>query len=170
MVVAGAVLVACGDDGGTSGSCDDQLVAGDLVITEVFADFAAAPGGSGMDEGNEWFEIHNTSSRPLDLTGLTLEHSRGDGTMPNAATLDPITIAPGDYIVLGNVLGDLAPAWVDAGYADRLADLTTRAPVGSPCAAARPRSTRRSTPRSPPASRASSMAAPRPTTPSTTAS
>ena len=118
-----AVLVACGDDGGASGTCDDRLIAGDLVITEVFADFAAAPGGSGMDEGNEWFEVHNTSNRPLDLTGLTLEHSRGDGTMPNAATLDPITIAPGDYIVLGNVLGDLAPAWVDAGYADRLADL-----------------------------------------------
>jgi len=121
-LLVAAVLVACGDDG-TSGTCDDRLLAGDLVITEVFADFAAAPGGSGMDEANEWFEIHNTSNRPLDLTGLTLEHSRGDGTMPNEATLDPITIAPGDYLVLGNVLSDLAPAWVDAGYADRLGDL-----------------------------------------------
>ncbi len=123
MVVAGAALVACGDDGGTSGSCDDQLVAGDLVITEVFADFAAAPGGSGVDEGNEWFEIHNTSSRPLDLTGLTLEHSRGDNTMANDTTLAPITIAPGDYLVIGNVLPDLTPEWVDTGYADRLGDL-----------------------------------------------
>ena len=121
-LLVAAVLVACGDDG-ASGTCDDRLLAGDLVITEVFADFAAAPGGSGVDEGNEWFEVHNTSSRPLDLTGLTVEHSRGDGMMGTQATLDPITIAPGDYLVLGNVLSDLAPAWVDAGYADRLGDL-----------------------------------------------
>jgi hypothetical protein len=121
-LLVAVVLVACGDDG-TSGTCDDRLLAGDLVITEVFADFAAAPGGSGVDEGNEWFEIHNTSSRPLDLTGLTLEHSRGDGSMGKQGTLTPITIAPGDYLVLGNVLADLAPAWVDAGYADRLGDL-----------------------------------------------
>ncbi len=122
-LVVVAVLAACGDDGGASGTCDDRLLAGDLVITEVFADFAATPGGSGVDEANEWFEIHNTSNRPLDLTGLTLEHSRGDGTMPKQATLDPITIAPGDYLVLGNTLSDLAPAWVDTGYADRLGDL-----------------------------------------------
>ncbi|MBA3454227.1 MAG: lamin tail domain-containing protein, partial [Deltaproteobacteria bacterium] len=121
-LVVALVLVACGDDG-ASGTCDDRLLAGDLVITEVFADFAAAPGGSGTDEGNEWFEIHNTSSRPLDLTGLTLEHSRGDGGMAKEVTLDPVTIAPGAYLVLGNVLADLAPAWVDGGYADRLGDL-----------------------------------------------
>lgn len=123
-VLVGIVgLVACGDDGGPDGSCDDLLLPGDLVITEVFADFGAAPGGSGADEGNEWFELHNTSSRPLDLTGLVVTHSRGDGSMSHRTTLAPVTIAAGEYLVLGNVLADLTPTWVDVGYADRLGDL-----------------------------------------------
>ena len=44
-------------------------VAGDLVITEVFADYEAPPGGTGTDAGKEWFEIYNASDRPLVAQG-----------------------------------------------------------------------------------------------------
>ena len=43
-------LVACGPSGGPKGECKDSLIVGDLVITEVFADFKAASGGTGADE------------------------------------------------------------------------------------------------------------------------
>ncbi|MDX2087642.1 MAG: lamin tail domain-containing protein [Kofleriaceae bacterium] len=124
LVVALACLGACGDDGGGgNGACDDTLLPGDLVITEVFADFGGGPGGSGGDQGNEWFEIHNTGSRPLDLTGLAVVHSRSDGSMARQTELAPVTIQPGQYLVLGNSADDLRHPWMDVAYGDKLGDL-----------------------------------------------
>lgn len=94
-----------------------MLLPGDLVITEVFADY------SGTDEGNEWFEIHNTASRPLDLTGLAVVHSRSDGSMGHQVELEPVTIQPGQYLVLGNTPDDLRQPWMDVGYGSKLGDL-----------------------------------------------
>ncbi len=110
------VLVGCGDDGGGSDSCG-ALLPGDLVITEVFSD------PSGADEGGEWFEVFNASGRPVALEGISLVHSRGDGSMRRASTIGAVTIAPDDYLVFGNVLAELAPAWVDVPYANALGDL-----------------------------------------------
>jgi hypothetical protein len=115
-------LGGCGG-GGEDSSCADTLIAGDLVITEVFADADAPTGSSGADEGHEWFEVYNAGTRTLDLTGVEVVHSRGDGTMAHRHTLTPVSIAAGDYLVLGNVLPDLKPSHVDYGYADALGDL-----------------------------------------------
>ncbi|HVK84684.1 MAG TPA: hypothetical protein VM513_11285 [Kofleriaceae bacterium] len=123
LCTASVWLVGCGDDGGgATGACDDSLLPGDLVITEVFPDFGAAPGGSGTDDGNEWFELHNTSSRPLDLTGLGVVHSRTDDSMARQFEMKPVTIQPGQYLVLGNTAEDLRQPWVDVGYANGLGD------------------------------------------------
>jgi hypothetical protein len=50
VAAAGGLLgiAACGPDS-SSGACKDQLLPGDLVITEVFADYAAPTGGTGTD-------------------------------------------------------------------------------------------------------------------------
>ena len=76
--------VACGPSSGGA-SCKDTIVAGDLVITEVFADFKAPTGGTGTDAGKEWFEIYNATDRPIELEGLTLTHSRPDGSKREVA-------------------------------------------------------------------------------------
>ncbi|MBA3502087.1 MAG: lamin tail domain-containing protein [Deltaproteobacteria bacterium] len=116
-------MAACGPSD-EEGGCKDTLVAGDLIITEVFADYAAASGGTGTDEGKEWFEIYNASDRPVDLEGVTITHGRPEGgtTAPKKHAMGPITIAPGTYLTLGNSTRDLLPAYVDYGYSNALGE------------------------------------------------
>ena len=71
LLLVPVVAAGCGPDS-TGGACKDKLVAGDLVITEVFADFAAPAGGTGTDDGKEWFEIYNNADRPVSLKGMTI--------------------------------------------------------------------------------------------------
>src|SRR5664279_1727752 len=87
---------ACGPADSSTG-CKDKFVSGDLVITEVFADFQAPSGGAGTDDGKEWFEIYNNTERPLDLKGLTIVHSRPDGSKAQSHTMTEVVIAPGQY-------------------------------------------------------------------------
>jgi hypothetical protein len=119
------VVAACGPSGDDEpGACTDTaLIAGDLVISEVFADADAPAGGSGADEGKEWFEIYNNSDRPIDLEGMTITHARPDDTMPHTHVMRTATIPPNGYLVLGNTLPDIVPTWVDYGYADALGDM-----------------------------------------------
>ncbi|MDB4962401.1 MAG: Hemolysin-type calcium-binding region, partial [Myxococcales bacterium] len=118
---ASALLAACGPDAKT-GDCTDDLISGDLVITEVFADSKAPPGGSGTDEGKEWFEIYNASDRAVELAGLTITHSRPDGSRAKAHVVKDVTIAPGQFFTLGNSASDLLPAYIDYGYSADLGD------------------------------------------------
>jgi hypothetical protein len=115
LYLAAALLAACGPDD-TSGPCKDELHAGDLVITEVFADYAAPTGGTGADDGKEWFELYNNTDRPVSLQGLTVVHSKADGADPSSHTMDDITLAPGQFFTLGNSTSDLVPPYVDYGY------------------------------------------------------
>lgn len=113
LLVFGAI--GCGDDGDRS-TCA-ALLPGELVITEIMSD------PTGPDEGGEWFEIYNATDAPILLDGLTVVHSRGDGSMRRQMTLGAVTIAAGDYLVMGNVLAELKQPWVDIGYANQLGDL-----------------------------------------------
>lgn len=115
-------MVACGPSSKGEG-CADDILAGDLVITEVFADFKAPPGGAGTDEGKEWFEIYNAGDRPIELEGMTIVHSRPDGSRENLHIMDKVTIAPEQYLTLGNSVPDLLPAYIDYGYSADLGDL-----------------------------------------------
>ncbi|MDQ3364642.1 MAG: lamin tail domain-containing protein [Myxococcota bacterium] len=120
LLAVGAAGCGPEDD---EGGCRDTLVAGDLVITEVFADYAAAA-GTGTDEGKEWFEIYNAADRPVELEGLTLTHARPDGSGTRKLhIMRAITIAPGQYLTLGNSASDLLPAYVDYGYSADLGDM-----------------------------------------------
>ena len=120
--VFAAAAAACGPSS-SSGECRDSLLPGDLVITEVFADYQGPAGGSGADEGKEWFEIYNNTDRPIELGGMTVVHGRSDGSRQKRHTMRNVTIAPGQYLTLGNAIDDLLPAYVDYGYAADLGDL-----------------------------------------------
>jgi hypothetical protein len=112
------VLGACGGGGGGGGDdCVANLVAGDLVITEVMAN------PDGADEGNEYWEIFNPGSSPIDLTGVALFTSRPDGTDEDSHTMRAATIGPGQYFVVGGVLDEFKPGHVDYGYANTLGSL-----------------------------------------------
>lgn len=122
---AGAALAgaACGPDGGDDPGACAGILPGELVFTEIFADADAPPGGSGTDEGKEWFELYNTSGAPIDLEGLTLVHARPDGSREDSLTLDSVTVDGGGYLVLGNVLPEFVAGHLDYGYGTALGDL-----------------------------------------------
>ena len=118
VLVALAAWVACAPSGRSAPACAAMLRAGDLVITEVFADSAG-----GADEGKEWFELYNHTGGPVELEGLELVSSRTDGTAAQTHSMRELVIAPGQYLTLGNAAPDNAPPYVDYGYGDDLGSL-----------------------------------------------
>jgi hypothetical protein len=114
-----ATLAACGPTP-SGGRCKDRLLPGDLVITEVFADFQAPSGGT--DTGKEWFEIYNAADRPVDLGGLTISHAHA-GANPKHHTMTDLALAPGQFFTLGNATQDQIPLYIDYGYGTDLGDL-----------------------------------------------
>ena len=118
-----APLVACGPDDTTS-ACKDNLLAGDLVITEVFADYAPPTDSGGTDDGKEWLELYNNVDRPVSLKGVMVVHSKIDGSSPHTHSIDDITLAPGQFFTLGNATQDLVPPYVDYGFGADLGDFS----------------------------------------------
>ncbi|MCE9580532.1 MAG: lamin tail domain-containing protein [Deltaproteobacteria bacterium] len=121
--LASLALAACGGGGSSTVECKANLLPGDLVITEIMADYDAPAGSSGADTGKEWFEIYNASSHPIDLTGVVLTHSRPDGSSVKSHTITNGSIAPSGYLVLGDVDPSLLPAWVGYGYGAELGEM-----------------------------------------------
>jgi hypothetical protein len=114
IVLCGAA--ACSSQAATD-PCPSELRAGDLVISEVFADRAAAPGASGADDGHEWIELYDASPRAAALAGVVVTLAHADGSAPKTFTIPGGVVDSGAYVVLGDAdpAGPL-PAWVDAGY------------------------------------------------------
>ncbi len=113
----GVALCACSAVPRTPEVCEAGLVAGDLVITEVFAD------PDGADEGREWFEIYNATSAEVELSGVTVTSAKPDGSRARTHTISVAPIAASGYLVLGSALPELAPAHVGYGYRAELGDL-----------------------------------------------
>ncbi len=123
-VAIAATLAACGPTPPDATGCRAALLPGDLVITEVFADYqGAGDGATGTDTGKEWFEIYNATGAAIDLSGLTLTASRGDGSRSRTHTMREARIAPGQYFTLGSAAPGQTPAYVDYGYGADLGDL-----------------------------------------------
>jgi len=120
-----ALASGCGPGGGGDDvvPCNAGLLPGDLVITEVFAD------ATGDDDGKEWFEIYNATDSSQNLEGLVLVASKDDGTDEVTHAMTEQVIEAGGYLVLGGVLPELAPSYVDYGYG---ADLRVGASRGLP--------------------------------------
>ncbi|MFO7567092.1 MAG: lamin tail domain-containing protein [Enhygromyxa sp.] len=99
------------------GSC--ELLAGDLVISEIVADV------EGPDKGLEWFEIYNASSSPIELEGRTLVYSRADGTRRKTHTIArSLELAPGGYLTVGAMLDEITQGveHLDYGYGEDLGE------------------------------------------------
>ena len=113
-------LVACSAEPAEAGTC--ALGVGELVLTEVFAD----PGGP--DAGKEWFEIYNASDRTLALRGLTVGHSREDGSRSRVHHLRAVSLEAHGYLALGNSAPELLPAGIGYGYGADLGELLNSEP------------------------------------------
>jgi len=87
------------------------------VITEIMGN------PEGTDEGKEWFEIYNATTGAVDLKGLVLLVSNPDGTREKSHAMDSIVLDPGDYLVVGGVLPEFKPPYMDYGYAADLGSL-----------------------------------------------
>lgn len=115
-------LAACGGGGTTrTDACGANLLPGDLVITEIFANPA------GADEGNEWFEIYNATETAIDLSGMILQSAKDDGSGLKEHPIVGLGVEPGAYVVVGGVIEDARPDHVDYGYGNDLGDLRNTA-------------------------------------------
>ncbi|HEX3763253.1 MAG TPA: lamin tail domain-containing protein [Kofleriaceae bacterium] len=123
-VAIAATLAACGPTPPAALGCQAALLPGDLVITEVFADFQATAGAAGTDAGKEWFEIYNARGEAIDLTGLRITASQPDGSRANTHVVRKAGVEPGQYFTLGNAPADATPAYVDYGYGTDLGTLS----------------------------------------------
>jgi hypothetical protein len=118
-----AIASGCGPSLPSATGCQAALVPGDLVITEVFADYRASSDGDGTDTGKEWFEIYNATGAAIELAGLTLVHSRPDGSKRTTHVVSGARIASGQFFTLGDASPGQLPDYVDYGYGDDLGDL-----------------------------------------------
>ena len=122
MLAAGPlalVLAAagCGGSGSGTPSCQAQLLAGDLVITEIMAN------PQDRDEGKEWFEIYNRTASSQDLTGVRVTAARADGSGELLHVIGGANVDGGDYLVLGGMLAEVKPDYVDYTYGADLGGL-----------------------------------------------
>jgi hypothetical protein len=107
---AGALLYGAGDlgtpgepnpsctqrgsgDTGLGGAPADDIVAGELVITEIMNNPAAV-----LDTQGEWFELLNVGTRTLDLDGLQISNAAATESFVVSGTL---LVGAGQYVVLG---------------------------------------------------------------------
>ncbi|HEY1553860.1 MAG TPA: lamin tail domain-containing protein [Kofleriaceae bacterium] len=112
------VLAACrADPAPAPVACTDALAPGELVVTEVLAN------PFGADPGHEWFELYNASGRALDLAGLSIAHSRPDGSTAKTHRIAELALATGQYAALGDVDPDRLPPYLDYGYGSDLGEL-----------------------------------------------
>ena len=119
LVTLGSLVGCRGDDvtGDDGGSCD--LLAGELVITEIVANV------EGQDAGLEWFEIYNASGNTIDLEGRTLVYSKVDGSALKTHTIArSLEVPPGGYVTVGAVLDEVAQSTehLDYGYGEDLGE------------------------------------------------
>ena len=91
------------------------LSGGELVIVELMA----VPKAPNEDKFAEWFELYNSSDKPIDLNGLTI--TEFNGTQQHTINhCNPLVVAPKSVIVLGlsadtTKNGGFQPAYVYAG-------------------------------------------------------
>jgi hypothetical protein len=121
-LLAALALVGCGATPPDAHGCAAALLPGDLVITEVFADFTAPSGGS-RDAGKEWFEIYNARGEPIDLAGVAIVHSRPDGSRSNVHVIRQARIVAGQYFTLGSAAPGALPPYIDYSYGTDLGEL-----------------------------------------------
>ena len=108
--LAPALLASACANGADDDACPAGLLPGDLVISEIMAN------PPGADSQQEWFELYNASSSDINLEGLVLVSSAVDGASAKPHTMGDVTLAGGEYLVVGNMIEEVLPDHVDYGY------------------------------------------------------
>ena len=121
LVLVAAAIACGGGNPRQTDACPGGLLQGDLVITEIFGNPPST------DAGHEWIEIYNATMVAQQLNGLVLSSAKEDGTSLKDHTIGELAIDPGGYVVLGNVIEDARPDFVDYGYGEELGDLRNTA-------------------------------------------
>jgi len=97
----------------------EELVAGDLVVTEIMHNpHGLSTGGDGADSSDstgEWFEIYNAKDVAVNLRGLVLTDVDASRAQTHTISRD-VVVGAGSYVVLGNsadrsVNGDVPVAY-----------------------------------------------------------
>ena len=118
---AAALLIAgCSPSDPIAGGCRGNFVAGQLAISEIFAN------PMGEDSGKEWIEIYNTGAE-ADLSGLAVVHSRSDGMTEKRHRMASVILGAGDYLVIGTAEPGALPDYMDYGVGNDLGDLRNSA-------------------------------------------
>jgi hypothetical protein len=105
------LLVACTRDP-VDAVCPD-IVEGNLVVTEV-----RGPQEPEDTEG-PWIEMFNASGGAIDLEGTKIRFRVKDGSSETPVLVRrSLSVAAGDYVVLGLFLDTELPAHVDYGFLD----------------------------------------------------
>lgn len=127
MTVLASLLVQACEASAQSDVCAGRL-AGDLVITELMID------PEGPDTGEEWIELFNPRSAPLELKELTLFASDVDGAKLATHVLKAGAVPAHGYFVVGDVRARANPEWIDYAYSADLGALgNSRGLVGLRC-------------------------------------
>ncbi len=109
MPLLGGLLSGCTSDP-LDIECPD-VIEGELVVTEIHGP------QSGEDAYGEWIEIYNSTSRTIDLSGLSVTITRLDGsTQSKFLVRNATSIAPASYATFGKQIAGDEPAHVDYGY------------------------------------------------------
>jgi Lamin Tail Domain len=83
-----------------------------LVVNEVMANPSPT-----LDTDQEWVELYNAGSRPVDLQGLVIADSAASGRRPYHLIASSVVVAPGGYAVLGNSTNTTLNGGVPVDYA-----------------------------------------------------
>ncbi len=116
--IALAFLTACSVSGFLAGCSHEPLdipcpavSEGDLVVTEIHGP------QSGADGYGEWVEVYNASGSAIDLSGLSMQLTKLDGSSDlKMFVRSAVSVEAGAYAVLGKQLSGAEPAHVDYGY------------------------------------------------------
>ena len=98
LIAVAPVAAGCGPGGDDTSAACANILPGDVVVSEIFADYAAPPGGSGADDGKEWFELYNPESEPINVNGWQIRDC-GDQALELAGP--NLTIPGRGYLVIG---------------------------------------------------------------------
>ncbi len=111
------VVCGCGRDPVAAQARCEEVLPGDVVITEIHAN------PDGNDGDDEYIELFNASGRALELQGLTLVSSREDGTGASEHRFGESLVDADDYFVLGSATSESWSAHVDYSYGNTLGRL-----------------------------------------------
>ena len=95
---SGAEVQNAADDDCDTLVDEDFVSAGDLVVDEVARQPYTGGGGSSANANAQWFEVHNTTTTDIDMSGWYIEEQDGDSffVAPDAGLIVPA----GGYSVL----------------------------------------------------------------------